>query len=194
MKAVCTRCGTEYGEVDLRNHDGETKIINAVAATCVENGYSGDIYCLSCNSLVSSGSETPLAEHTVGDWLSDADGHWHHCSVCDSDVDRGEHRFIWRVTKKATSAENGLKEELCSVCGYKSGKSETIEYAGYEPDDINNDGVVNNQDIARLFQYLSGWGVPVNNRAIDVNKDGNVNNQDLVFLFQALSGWEVDLV
>lgn len=192
-KAVCTRCGVEYGEFDEDNHDGRTEIRGEVEATCTENGYSGDTYCLSCGKMISSGRETPFAAHTVGDWLSDVGGHWHHCSQCDADVDHATHDYTWRLTKRPTAAENGLKEEICSICGYKSGNTEEVEYGGYEPGDINGDGETDNKDLTRLFQYLSDWGVEVNELALDVNGDGSVDNKDLTRLFQYLSDWGVEI-
>ena len=68
-----------------------------------------------------------------------------------------------------------------------------IKIADYIPGDINNDGVVNNKDLTRLFQYLSDWNVAVNEPALDVNGDGNVNNKDLTRLFQYLSDWNVEI-
>ena len=57
--------------------------------------------------------------------------------------------------------------------------------------DINADKSVNNKDLTRLFQYLSGWDVTVNSEVLDVNGDGAVNNKDLTRLFQYLSGSDV---
>ena len=68
-----------------------------------------------------------------------------------------------------------------------------IEISHYLPGDINNDGMVNNRDLTRLFQYLSYWDVEVNEAALDVNGDGNVNNRDLTRLFQYLSSWDVEI-
>lgn len=59
--------------------------------------------------------------------------------------------------------------------------------------DINSDDKVNNKDLTRLFQYLSGWNVAVNEDVLDVNGDGKVNNKDLTRLFQHLSGWNVEI-
>ena len=59
--------------------------------------------------------------------------------------------------------------------------------------DIDGDGEVTNKDVTRLFRYLSGWHVEVNEKAIDVNGDGKVNNKDIVRLFQFVSGWNVEI-
>ena len=63
----------------------------------------------------------------------------------------------------------------------------------YIPGDINGDGKVNNKDVTRLFQYLSGMDVEVVNNALDVNGDGKVNNKDVTRLFQYLSGMDVKI-
>ncbi len=63
----------------------------------------------------------------------------------------------------------------------------------YTPGDMNGDYVVNNKDLTRLFQYLSGWDVNVNDKALDTNRDGVINNKDLTRLFQYMSGWDVEI-
>lgn len=59
--------------------------------------------------------------------------------------------------------------------------------------DIDTNGRVNNHDLTRLFQYLSGYDVDVQEDALDINGDGVVNNKDLTRLFQHLSGWDVEI-
>ena len=49
-KAICSVCGAEYGELDPNNHAGKTEVRNAKAATCTENGYTGDTYCMDCGA------------------------------------------------------------------------------------------------------------------------------------------------
>jgi len=61
------------------------------------------------------------------------------------------------------------------------------------PGDINGDGKLNNKDASRLFQYLSGWNVEVDEARLDINGDGKVNNKDASRLFQYLSGWDVEI-
>lgn len=61
------------------------------------------------------------------------------------------------------------------------------------PGDVNGDQVANNKDITRMFQYLAGWDVIVNEPALDTNGDGSVNNKDLTRLFQYLADWDVEI-
>ena len=165
----------------------------AVAATCTSTGRTGTVYCADCYAIIAEDAETPVAAHNTGEWISDANGHHRHCADCDRDVDAGEHTYEWVITKEATAEENGLREEICSVCGYKSGNSEEIIYSQHKPGDINGDGSLNNKDLTRLFQYLSDWDVEVDESALDINGDGSVNNKDLTRLFQYLSDWDVEI-
>jgi len=61
------------------------------------------------------------------------------------------------------------------------------------PGDVNGDGNVNNKDLTRLFRYLSGFDVEVNETALDITGDGSVNNKDLTRLFRYLSGYDVEI-
>ena len=65
--SVCGHIGSEtfeYGELDADNH-GETEIRNAKAATCTEDGYSGDTYCKDCGEKLSSGTVITKTAHTL---------------------------------------------------------------------------------------------------------------------------------
>lgn len=59
--------------------------------------------------------------------------------------------------------------------------------------DINNDGVVNAKDYNRLFQYLNGQDVYVDEESLDINGDGEINAKDYTRLFQYLSDWDVQI-
>jgi flagellin-like hook-associated protein FlgL len=41
------------------NHEGGTKLVNAKAATATEKGYTGDLYCLGCDELITKGEVIP---------------------------------------------------------------------------------------------------------------------------------------
>ena len=84
------------------------------------------------------------------------------------------------------TGEHVFDGNTCVDCGY------TIEIA-VTYGDLNDDGNINNRDLALLQQYLNGWSVTVNEAACDANADGNVNNRDLALLQQYLNGWSVTL-
>ena len=65
-KARCSICNKEYGGLDMTNHAGETRTVDAVPATCTTNGKTAEIWCTGCNSKISGGDVIP-ASHDFGD-------------------------------------------------------------------------------------------------------------------------------
>ncbi len=62
---TCT-CGdkrSEKGDKDPLNHTGNQKTINQVLADCINEGYTGDIYCEDCNTLISEGVKEVALGH-----------------------------------------------------------------------------------------------------------------------------------
>ena len=58
MLYTCTVCElqcTETVEVDIDNHDGGTELRGVKAATCTEDGYTGDTHCLGCGERLTAG-------------------------------------------------------------------------------------------------------------------------------------------
>lgn len=101
-KAECSVCHEGYGELDKNNHAGETEVKDAKAATCDEEGYTGDTYCKDCGVKIVIG--TKIDKSTAHTW------------------DNGV------VTKEATATEKGEKTYTCSVC--KTTKKEEIPALG----------------------------------------------------------------
>ena len=100
--------------VDPTNHDGGEDVREAVEATCVKEGYSGDKYCLGCGAMIEKGKILPATGiHTDADgkWDSNADSHWHVCEcgeIFDKEVHKGGEATC--VSKAA-----------CSACGTEYG-------------------------------------------------------------------------
>ena len=69
-----------------------TEIRDVKEATCLEDGYTGDAYCLDCGKLVKKGETIPALGHDFGPWT---------------------------VTKEATCTEDGTRERSCSRCDEK---------------------------------------------------------------------------
>ena len=141
-KAACEVCNVEYGNLDANNHNGATVIKNAKAATCEENGYTGDTYCKDCNAKIKSGETIPathnLTEITAVGATHETAGNvaYYSCSDCeklftdaeavteitaeDTVVPVVEHTYgDWNVTKESTTEEAGSKEKVCTDCGHK---------------------------------------------------------------------------
>ncbi len=123
----CGLCDTDFdGEknrlnsvaipVDPASHTGGTQIRGQKEAMCTEEGYTGDTYCTGCKQELTKGTVIPA---------------------------RGSHVFgEWKVTVEATVSQTGMKERVCTVCGYvestvipmiseedkpeQSGKEETV--------------------------------------------------------------------
>lgn len=94
---TCTNCGTTREEtIESTGHlHKETK--DQKAATCTEDGYTGDIYCSDCGTKLESGTVINKLGHT-----------W----------DNGV------ITKEATETEEGVKTYTCKTCG--ATKTESI--------------------------------------------------------------------
>ena len=69
-----------------------TEVRNAAEATCTEDGYTGDTYCLSCGEKVAEGETIPATGHSFGEWT---------------------------VVEEATCTEGGLEERVCATCSEK---------------------------------------------------------------------------
>lgn len=88
-----------------------------------------------------------------------------------------------------TVLEYGYTGDLaCSVCQSIVEEGTIVDIC-----DINDDGVLNSKDTARLMRYLAGYDVDVIEAALDVNGDGAVNSKDTTCLMRYLAGWEVEL-
>ena len=127
-KAICTRCHEEYGEIDPANHDGETEVRDAIAATCTVAGYTGDTYCLGCGTKIATGESIPALGHSFTNYISNkdatctADGtktaKCDHCDATDTVTDTDSklgHNYVGVVTN-STCTEQGYTTHTCSRC------------------------------------------------------------------------------
>ena len=107
-------CGeTEQKELDIdpANHDGETELRGAAAATCTEAGYSGDVYCLGCGNVKTPGAAIAAAGHQWGEWTVTAEA---------TDTEAGEEARECAVCHETeTRAVPAKGDSLCKWCGEK---------------------------------------------------------------------------
>ena len=134
MTYTCPDCGdtkTETIAKNPNNHTGDTEIRNAVAATCEEDGYTGDTYCKGCGVKLSSGAAIPATDHNWGAWTKySATYHQRVCANDETHVEKAKHTWnSGKVTKAATCTADGVKTYTCTAC--KATKTETIEKLGH---------------------------------------------------------------
>ena len=96
-------------DYDYTNHStDETVTKNAKAATCNEDGYTGDIYCKACDHLIEAGEPIPSAgtEHQWGEWIDDADN-------------------------APTCTKDGTQHRICALCGAAETREVTASEKGH---------------------------------------------------------------
>ena len=83
----------------------ETETVNAKAATCTEDGYTGDVVCKACGKVITKGEVIPALGHKIE--LVGA--------------------------KAATCTEDGYTgDEVCTICGEIVKKGEVIKATGHQ--------------------------------------------------------------
>ena len=118
------------------------------------------------------------------------------------EVEKGYHRvfFVLRVHTKEDGSKEVTRIELSpqedGTYSFFTDQFSTYAFAYEDQEilygDVNNNGIVNNQDRMILTRYLAEWtgyetlDHPV---AADVNQDGQVNNKDRMILTRHLAEW-----
>ena len=94
---------------------------------------AGDKITVTANTTVTAVWETIPAGHTHSygsEWKSDADKHWHECSLCHDKKDEADHTASeWITDTAATATTDGTKHKKCTECGYIMAR-ETIPATG----------------------------------------------------------------
>ena len=124
-KAECGVCGAEYGELDADNHIGETEVRNDKEADCMEEGYTGDTYCLDCEALLEEGEVIPVdnGNHkgpANDEYGYDEENHWFTCE-CGEEVEKEAHKG-----GEATC----VAKAVCDVCGQEYGELDAEGHFG----------------------------------------------------------------
>ncbi len=126
-KAVCSVCGSSYGEKDSNNHSGSltwhhsesehwqtcddcgeevagSRAVHSLERTFDENGHWDGCAC---------GYTTSHEEHVLS-WQHDDEGnHWQECSDCDYATAKASHEYgAWQA------ADDTSHKRVCADCGY----------------------------------------------------------------------------
>ncbi len=193
---TCSRC--DYKDVKalpLKEHTAAAERKDVKAATCTEDGYTGDVVCKDCGTVIESGKTTDKLGHdyktvTVESTCEKAGTTTTTCSRCDyKDVKTlplKEHtRSEWITDTPATATENGSKHIECTVC-HKVLETATIPKTGRPAGDVNGDGKIDTNDAIAVMRYdalletLSDEALA----AADVNGDGKVDIIDVILILQ----------
>lgn len=128
-------------DIDPTFHQGGTEVRNAKTENCYQPGYTGDTYCLGCQTKTATGQPVEATgEHVAGEqWYTNGEKHWHLCTTqgCGAKVEEKAHDFTWEVDKHATEDETGLKHEEC-VCGVKRNENTEIPKQDHKHVDIKH--------------------------------------------------------
>ena len=113
----------------MTKHVGEQVVRNARDADCNNEGYTGDVYCSACDTLLSTGSVSPrtsheweLTAHTSENPCVRAGTNTYTCVHCGElrtlfEPAKG-HRFSeWETTAEPSCTEKGSETRACSACG-----------------------------------------------------------------------------
>ena len=126
-------------------HTG-TETVNAKAATCTEDGYTGDVVCKVCGKVITKGEVIKATGHDteiVGakEPTCTEDGYTGDevCKTCGVTVKKGEvipalgHKIKLVGAKEPTCTEDGYTgDEVCTICGEIVKKGEVIKATGHQ--------------------------------------------------------------
>ncbi|MDD6643669.1 MAG: S-layer homology domain-containing protein [Firmicutes bacterium] len=121
----------------------QTELRDAKDATCTEDGYTGDTYCVDCGELLSAGSVIAALGHDFGEWTqtkaptcTETGEEKRTCSRCDAfetrELEAAGHSEVVDAAVPATCTENGKTEgKHCTVCGTVIVAQEAVTALGH---------------------------------------------------------------
>ena len=128
---TCSYCGDSYTEVIPAKNHPYGWIINVVEATCVTDGYSGDVICADCGILLSTGEVIPAGGHMFNGWIT---------------------------VIEPTETTEGYEEHTCWVCGMTEGRTIPPRSTYVNTMIFRTDGVAYLYDEnGELVQTYTGW-------------------------------------
>ncbi len=115
---ACTaheNCAEQMDKAEHAWDDGEV----TKAATCAQKGEKT----FTCETCGATKTEViaQLDHDFTGDWLSDAEGHWHKCKNCDATDTKAAHDMIYK-----NDEASGKHIGECKVCGYKGSPADHV--------------------------------------------------------------------
>ena len=90
-------------------------------------------------------------------------------------------------------ARDGAYDTNGQLVTIEAMKLAEVKITSVVPGDVDGNGRINLDDVARLRQYLSRWSVTIDSANADADGNGRVNLDDVARLRQYLSRWNVQL-
>ncbi len=125
--AVCGAASTETfecGTVNTANHVGGTYLDGKLDATCIAEGYTGDIKCNSCHAIITACSVVGKTDHVPSaSWSTDGEYHWKTCQTtgCTETLEKAAHSGGTATCKDAAA---------CTACGVNYGNKNADNHTG----------------------------------------------------------------
>ncbi len=143
----CSRCDAtrEITEIPAAGHQN-TSIINKTDATCTKNGYTGDIYCDDCETVIANGVSIDILAHNYSSVVTaptctSRGFTTHTCTACGEIYTSAETAILAHsynaVVTPVTCTTNGYTTYTCTVCSH-SYKGDTIPSTGHN---YNDEGI-----------------------------------------------------
>ncbi len=184
-----------YFEVYEKCEHNETEIRNASNATCTENGYTGDEYCIGCGEKITDGQVVSANGHVASEWKSDSTHHWKECTVegCGVEIENSKAEHI------PGPEANELADQVCTKCFHVLAVYQPDPTPEPEPDpdpsdftlgDVDLDGNIDLDDVIALLRHVSKAVIISDSNSLsagDVVEDGVLNMDDVVRLLRYVS-------
>lgn len=124
---TCKTCKKTKEETIAPTGHTKTEIRNKKQATCKEEGYTGDTYCVTCGKKLASGETIAKTDH---DWtITETEATCEHdgmktytCDICSTtkseSIKASGHKFgAWTTTKEVDVFSKEEQKRTCSICG-----------------------------------------------------------------------------
>jgi len=151
-----------------------TTDVSATEPTCTEIGYTAGVYCNDCEKYISGHTEIPVTDHSYTVLQKNETHHWFKCATCTATSGNTTHTWDEGVVS------GNVKTYTCTLEGCGQTKTEEVETV--VPGDLDQNGVVDNDDLVYLLMYTFFSDEYPVNQDCDFDKSGEIDNDDLVYL------------
>ncbi len=114
---ACTAHENCAEQMDKAEHDWDDGVVTK-AATCAQKGER--TFTCECGATRTE-DIAQLAHDFTGEWLSDAEGHWHKCKNCDAIDTKAAHDMVYK-----NDEASGKHHGECKACGYKGSPADHV--------------------------------------------------------------------